>query len=164
MSSGFTIISTEVRDLARDLAAAAGAIGPVATSVQREYGQKIVARAKQLAPVRTGALQRSIRIAGGSRESSRLGLSEVVIEADTTPETGRSYAGYVEFGTSRMAPRPFLRPALREYAKDYREALVEAGAELLGSANAARRGLRGRSLFRGPGSLSLGSALGRIRR
>lgn len=58
---------------------------------------EIVVRAKQIVPVDTGALQRSITKAGGGSHW---------IATATMP-----YAIYVEFGTRRAAAQPFLRPA-----------------------------------------------------
>jgi len=52
-----------------------------------------------LVPVRTGRLKNSIHILK-EKELER------IIRADT------EYAAFVEFGTSRMAARPFMRPAL----------------------------------------------------
>ena len=51
--------------------------------------------AKLRAPVRTGFLR-----------------SSIVVTEDGV-EAGAYYAGYVEFGTRYMAPRPYLRPAVR---------------------------------------------------
>lgn len=154
MAKGFSLDVTEVRDLAADLAVAGGAVGPIAVAVQRKYAALIVQEARRIVPVRTGALRDSIGIAPGG-EAGSLGMSGVTIEA------GEDYAGYVEFGTSRMSARPYMRPALRKYAKDYREDLIDAAAGLVGTKGLARGGLKGKSLFRGSSSFSLGSALGR---
>ena len=63
----------------------------------RIVGENIVADAKAFAPVKTGRLRDSINgIVYGN-------MLEVHVEAE--------YAAYVEYGTSRMMPRPFLRPA-----------------------------------------------------
>lgn len=160
MSGGFRLDVSELADLANDLATAAGVVGPVAVAVQRKYGMLVVAEAKQLAPVRTGALRRSIQIGSGS-EAARTGLTGVTIEADTSGETGRNYAGFVEFGTRFMAPRPFMRPALRKYAKAYREELVSTAANLIGGKGRARKAIRGQSIFRGESSFGLSKAIAR---
>lgn len=35
------------------------------------------------------------------------------------------YAAYVEFGTSKMAARPFIKPAVLNYLEEYREILED---------------------------------------
>lgn len=78
-----------------------GPQGPVAKDlVQRCI--KVERTAKRLCPVDTGRLRASIT---HSLESDSRGLVGVV-------GTDVHYAPYVEFGTSRMAAQPFLRPAL----------------------------------------------------
>jgi HK97 gp10 family phage protein len=37
-----------------------------------------------------------------------------------------SYAKWVEFGTHKMKPRPFLKPAIVEHAKDYKDIAEQA--------------------------------------
>ena len=71
--------------------------------------------ARVLCPVETGSLQRSLR----TFKREGLGaLCSVGVSAGNggvvNPNTGREvdYARYVEYGTSRMAAKPFLRPAL----------------------------------------------------
>lgn len=161
MPSSFVLRSPELGELANDLARAAGRSTTIARTVQEKYGRLVVKEAIRRAPEDTGALKRSIKLAPPITEADRLGYSAVAIEADTRPETGRGYSGFVEFGTSNMAPQPFLRPALRKYAKDYREALVDAAAEEIGSKRGALAAIAGKSLFRGSSALSLDSALTR---
>ena len=67
-------------------------------------GSNIVADAKSWAPVRTGRLRDSIGMSVLNRQL------EVYAEAE--------YAAYVEYGTSRMAPRPFLAPAFEANRPD----------------------------------------------
>src|SRR5205809_368779 len=70
----------------------------------KSKGIQVQRRAKRLAPVDTGRLRASI-----TEELSRdeRGLVERI-------GTDVEYAPYQEFGTSKMAAHPFLRPALTE--------------------------------------------------
>lgn len=63
--------------------------------------QTAVAKAKSIVPVDTGRLRASI---SGDVKGKQLIVG--TISADT------HYAAYVEFGTSRMGARPYLRPAM----------------------------------------------------
>ena len=67
-----------------------------------EAGRRMVARARQLAPVRSGNLRNSIGYT--YRQSDR----ELTLHADAT------YAIFVEFGTYRQPAQPYLRPAINE--------------------------------------------------
>lgn len=71
-----------------------------------ETGEIVVSRARQLAPVRTGALRDSIDyiiLHGESGERSELRIT-----------IGEPYGIYQEFGTRNISPHPFIRPALLE--------------------------------------------------
>jgi len=75
------------------------------------YLQKVVDDAQAIVPVHTGTLQRSIMFEGGEGEY-RVG-SRVF------------YAPFVEYGTSRMAPRPFLTPAIQQNLPLLQQALID---------------------------------------
>lgn len=63
--------------------------------------------AKRLCPVDTGRLRNSI--------------SHTRDEDSTYIGTNVEYAPYIEFGTSRRKPQPYLKPAATEHADEYRE-------------------------------------------
>ncbi len=90
---------------------------PVGDAVQL-FLEKTVFDAKAVVPVRTGRLQRSIVFGGGGWEwwvGSRL-----------------DYAPYVEFGTSRMSPRPYIWPALNQNIPNLQKNLVDMFENWLG--------------------------------
>jgi HK97 gp10 family phage protein len=62
--------------------------------------QEIADQARQHAPVKTGALRDSITV----ETDSESGKSSVRV--------GVPYAGFQEYGTSKMAAHPFLTPAV----------------------------------------------------
>ena len=82
----------------------------------------------------TGSLHNSIRLQVYAREAGK--INKVGVSAGgyvTNPKTGRKvdYAAFVEFGTSRQRPVPFLRVAvavkMQALRKAIRKAIVETG-------------------------------------
>lgn len=103
---GFAQGSKGMAAVARDLAAAGPRAEALAAKVVMKSLADIEADAKALAPVDTGYLRSSI-----SRE----------VTADTFRGSGGAFGGevgptanygaYVEYGTSRMRPQPYMGPA-----------------------------------------------------
>jgi HK97 gp10 family phage protein len=91
-------ISARVRVTNNRLNQIASALPGAADYATELAADAIVTRARQLVPVRTGALKASITKAGGG--------------GDWIVTATAAYAGYVEFGTRYMAAQPYLRPAL----------------------------------------------------
>ena len=81
----------------------------------RASAKPIVQEAKRLVPVRTGNLKKSIGV------SSRRG-SKTVVRVSVSPRRGGKHDGYygmwIEFGTKKMQPHPFLRPAFERKGAD----------------------------------------------
>lgn len=61
---------------------------------------------KEITPVDTGRLRNSITHAPVSSDTEMVG-------------TGVEYSVYVEFGTSKMAAQPYLRPGVESHASEY---------------------------------------------
>lgn len=74
--------------------------------VAAKFAKKLELLAKSMAPVRTGALRGSIE----SMRESKTSWTVVV---------GVPYGAYVEYGTSRMAARPFLRKATKKLQREF---------------------------------------------
>lgn len=85
--------------------------------VVRRAGLEVESTAKTLAPVDTGFLRSSISAEFPSRYKA-------VVTAHA------HYAGFVELGTSRMAPRPYLYPALDRIAPWFERAVAAAADPL----------------------------------
>jgi HK97 gp10 family phage protein len=78
--------------------------------------QRVCESAKEQCPVDTGALRNSIKTVSSE------GRAQVRADAD--------YAAYVEFGTSKMAPQPYLVPALIENSASVLEAMAQKIADI----------------------------------
>ena len=89
-----------------------------------EAGARVVeAYAKITAPIDTGALRNSIQV------------DEVTpVQAIIAPHT--DYAEYVEFGTSRMAAQPYMRPALDQHEREIVDAVQRTVAAFVESIRA----------------------------
>lgn len=90
---------------------------PRASAVVRKVAFDTEADAKVLAPVDTGNLRNSITTAVTGD-----GLTAAVVAT-------ASYAPFVELGTSRMAPQPFMGPATDRNAPKFREAMAQLGGD-----------------------------------
>ena len=105
--------------LSADLGKASYEVTRKAQTVVAKTAHDIEADAKSLAPVDTGALRNSI-----STTISNGGLS-----AEIGPTA--SYGAYVEFGTRRMSPQPFMRPAADQHFPEFTEAVSRLTQDLL---------------------------------
>lgn len=126
MADGFSWEGIEeINKLAADLATNAGRVGALGATVLKKSAAEVEAGGKSFAPVDTGALRNSIGtdFIGDGRTGSM------------TAEIGPSvnYGHFVELGTSRMAPRAFMGPALDRAGPGFVAAMEQLGAaNLLG--------------------------------
>jgi len=79
-------------------------------------GEKIIQMAQELCPVRTGRLRSSIY---------NVILGDLLVEIGAEAE----YALFVEFGTYKMAARPFLLPSVMAHEGDLLNAILDGVME-----------------------------------
>jgi HK97 gp10 family phage protein len=117
------IDASELARLGVELQTATGTLGAKASAAIRKTAYDIEADAKALAPVDTGTLMNSIStdITGDGRFG--------VMEAEIGPTV--DYAQFVEEGTSRMAPQPYMRPAFDRRSPGLVKAFEQLGEDIL---------------------------------
>jgi HK97 gp10 family phage protein len=108
---------SEVNKLAADLAKAGPRQIALAKKALVKTALDVEATAKQLAAVDTGAMRNSI------------GIDFEELAATIGPTV--NYAPYVEFGTSRQAPQPFMGPALDRHTAAFYLAMEQIASGLL---------------------------------
>jgi HK97 gp10 family phage protein len=115
--------ASEFLGLAVKLERASGQVGAVAAAAVKKTAFDIEADAKALAPVDTGNLRSSIStdITGDGRFGA--------IEAEIGPTA--EYGAFVEYGTSRTGPQPYMRPAFERREPGLTAALDRLGEDLL---------------------------------
>ena len=92
---------------ARDLARVAADLEPLAARRLMRVGKGAAETARSIAPVETGALRQGIR-------AVRRPDGSVAVEATITSRENY-YAHFQEYGTSDMAPNPFIGPAVDKW-------------------------------------------------
>lgn len=107
-------VTTEFKGLA-ELTAALAEIDSesrkkIIPATLREIAKPVLERAKELVPVRTGALRDSLRLSTGGPKKSG--------EARINVLSRLPYWHQVEFGNVHQAAEPFLRPALIQQAPE----------------------------------------------
>lgn len=116
--------ASELRRLASSLGAAGSRTGKLAQIVIRKSAKDVESIAKSIAPVDTGNLKSSI----GTSDLRTVGQSGS-LSAEIGPTA--SYGVFLELGTSRMAPQPFMGPALDRVAPGFEQAVTQLGLDAL---------------------------------
>lgn len=80
--------------------------------------------ARSKVTVDTGNLKKSI-ITLGHREKGKTAFKVAVVKRKSKTSKDPYYAQFVEFGTSKMAAKPFLRPSLDEAENTVLEKTIE---------------------------------------
>lgn len=102
----------------------------------RKAAKPILAAARTKCPVDTGELKKSIKIRAMKRRKNSFG---VLIGTALKWFVGDAFYGaFVEFGTSKMSARPFMRPAFDEKKGEAEQILVQEIRE--GLSEAVKRG------------------------
>lgn len=119
MARGKAVVVTGVGRLDRQLRALEPAIGKKATRKALRAAAKVVQKeAQRIAPKKTGALSRSIKVRARKvrrrRDKGTIGMKATVGKGWFKGDT--FYAAFLEFGTKNMRFHPFMRPALYDKA------------------------------------------------
>ena len=77
-------------------------------NILHDGARRVAERAREIVPVRSGRLRDSIIVEGGIEVDVDEAFQPIAVVAMAP------YARFVEDGTSKMTPRPFLEPALEE--------------------------------------------------
>lgn len=116
-----SVDASDMLRLSRDLSDAGRELVPIARQVIQKGVQDIKRDAQLGAPVDTGYLRSSITY------ETRVLSTSVVGEVGPTA----SYGAFVEYGTSRSGPQPYMGPAFAKHAPYIEAALDQAIARLL---------------------------------
>lgn len=90
----------------------------------RQWAHDLEKTAKELAPKRTGDLERSIR--------ARINTSSGKAWVEIAPGHTREYAYYVEKGTSKMDDQPFMGPAAQIHRRTGEREMRRAAPRFFG--------------------------------
>lgn len=122
--SDFAGAARELRVISRQLAAAGPAAERLVAAAVLKTAADIEADAKRFAPVDTGYLRSSI-----SREVSASAFAGSGSEFKATIGPTANYGAFVEYGTWKMSPQPYMGPAFNRRAPGF-VAAVERIPEL----------------------------------
>lgn len=109
----------ELNKLIADLDGAGFKVAAKGAALVSRTAHAIEGTAKQFVPVDTGATKNSIGV-----DTSFSGLA-----AEIGPTTAYSY--WLEHGSSKMAPRSFMGPALDRHSPDFAAGVEQLGGDLL---------------------------------
>ena len=119
----YTIDTSELRKLAADLEKEAPRVGADVSAAVKKSAEAVKKAAAEIAPKRTGTLAGSIGV--DTYGDGRSGGMTAVIGPLAR------YGIFVERGTSKMAPQPYMEPAFSAESPKLEQALTEIAGKVL---------------------------------
>lgn len=101
---------------------------PVMTRITAKAGDAIEAHAKKHVAFLTGSLMRSIKSHGAKKGLD--GITVKITAGGPSSPHDVGYAGFIEEGTSKMAPQPYMRPALNKVKPQWEKEVADVTALL----------------------------------
>jgi len=86
----------------------------------KNAAEPVLIDAKANVPIKTGKLQRGLKVSGIKTSG---GIKHVLVGVDRADNSEIFYGKFIEFGTSKMSARPFLEPAYEKNKKEIVEAI-----------------------------------------
>ena len=117
MSGNFNITFSGVNELLTQFKVAGDAAQKLTENTMRTTIGKAQAKSKALAPVRTGFMQNNIEVAITESNPDRV-VGQINAKAD--------YSSFNEFGTYKMAARPFISPSVKAVTPWFFSAMKKA--------------------------------------
>lgn len=112
-------MSDDLTDLATDLATAGPEMDAITDALLKDRSDAMVETAKSLVAVESGDLRDSL-IGVTGEQHERLIM-------------GKFYGMFVEYGTARAGPKPFINPAVDKHLDELEDLLLQAGtAQIVG--------------------------------
>lgn len=98
-----------------------------------DAGEKVASDARALAPVASGDLRDGIEVYGASKKMGgvKIGLSAAAGDLSVEVVSTAWYSHFVERGTSRHGPKPFLGPAADRHTEKFVADVLEIAADSL---------------------------------
>lgn len=124
--------------LSSDFEKARTATKRAVSKVVLDYGEKVADSARQLVPVDTGDLRDSIFVTGasktvkdseGNKAKALLSAAAGDLRVDVVAQDWK--AGFIERGTVKKAPRPFLSPAFDQHVEGFVTEVLEIAGDSL---------------------------------
>lgn len=119
-----TVNATNALNKLEKLVRAADASEKIVQDLSDEMADNIVTIAKGLVPVDTGNLQESIHYVGAYPSYN--------FTADAKDTSGIPYGVFVEYGTSKKEPQPFIEPAVVEGLRDAKTVMKQEILRFIG--------------------------------
>ncbi len=123
MSINITVDATDALQKLSALVKRAEESENLVADLSNEMAKNIVTIAKGIVKVVTGKLQDSIRYEGEYPSFTFL--------ADAEDKYGTQYGVFVEYGSSKQEPQPFIEPAVQEGLRDYKIIIKQEVARAL---------------------------------
>jgi HK97 gp10 family phage protein len=115
-------------ELHSSIAALQNALIAALPATVMEAAQVIEHEIQQRAPEHTGALERSIEVDQTAGATS----ATAVVQVDDSAQSGdEHYAIFQEFGTSKMAAKPFFRPGIESATDRSSQILIDGVSEVV---------------------------------
>lgn len=113
---------TGVKEILERLQNIGANVGRLENQALKNAAEPVLQDAKTNVLVKTGKLKKGLKISNIKKKN---GIKYIQVGVDRGDNSEVFYGKFIEFGTSKMAARPFLQPAYEKNKDTIRETIAE---------------------------------------